>query len=269
MDENDFFRQAALRICGNLEIEEAMHTLLKFLKKVMPVTKMYLQYYDHDYHAMRSIAYANETECSKLDLLTPLSKTARELAGNAPPERDAFLLEDPQAFPVSREMSKFHDVVATSIIVMILRAKGDTLGFLVLASEGVEKFKDEHLELLLLLKEPLVIAMSNTLEHREVLKFNELLTDDNRFLHGELRNLCCADEIVGANFGLRDVMHKARQVATLDSPVLLLGETGTGKDVVANSIHYSSSRSDGPFISVNCGAIPDTLIDSPIKERFF
>jgi transcriptional regulator with GAF, ATPase, and Fis domain len=149
-------------------------------------------------------------------------------------------------------------------MLLVLRAKGDTLGYLVLISEGEEKFKDEHLDLVLLLKEPLVIAMSNTLEHREVLKFNELLTDDNRFLHGELRSLCCAHEIVGANFGLRDVMHKARQVATLDSPVLLLGETGTGKDVVANSIHYSSSRSDGPFISVNCGAIPDTLIDSEL-----
>jgi len=45
---------------------------------------------------------------------------------------------------------------------------------------------------------------------------------------------------------------------------LLLGETGTGKDVIANSIHYSSSRSAGPFVSVNCGAIPDTLIDSEL-----
>jgi transcriptional regulator with GAF, ATPase, and Fis domain len=50
----------------------------------------------------------------------------------------------------------------------------------------------------------------------------------------------------------------------LDSPVLLLGETGTGKDVIANSIHYSSARSTGPFVSVNCGAIPDTLIDSEL-----
>jgi transcriptional regulator with PAS, ATPase and Fis domain len=50
----------------------------------------------------------------------------------------------------------------------------------------------------------------------------------------------------------------------LDSPVLLLGETGVGKDVIDNAIHYSSSRSDGPFINVNCGAIPDTLIDSEL-----
>jgi transcriptional regulator with GAF, ATPase, and Fis domain len=59
-------------------------------------------------------------------------------------------------------------------------------------------------------------------------------------------------------------MQKVQQVATLDSPVLLLGETGVGKDVIANAIHYSSSRSDGPFVSVNCGAIPETLIDSEL-----
>jgi len=59
-------------------------------------------------------------------------------------------------------------------------------------------------------------------------------------------------------------MQKVQQVASLDSPVLLLGETGTGKDVIANAIHYSSSRSNAPFVSVNCGAIPDTLIDSEL-----
>jgi len=181
MDENEFFRQAALRICGNLEIEEAMQTLLRFLKEVMPVTTMFLQEYDHGYNAMRSIAYANQTECGKLDLLTPLSKAAGEMAGNAPTEQDAFLFEDPQAFPVSREMGEFHNLQSTSVIVMVLRTRGKTLGFLVLISEGVEKFKDEHLKLVLLLKEPLVIAMSNTLKHREVLKLNDLLADDNRY----------------------------------------------------------------------------------------
>ena len=111
------------------------------------------------------------------------------MAGNAPTEQDAFLFEDPQAFPVSLEMGEFHNLQSTSVIVMVLRTRGKTLGFLVLISEGVEKFKDEHLKLVLLLKEPLVIAMSNTLKHREVLKLNDLLADDNRYLHGELRRL--------------------------------------------------------------------------------
>ncbi len=263
MNKNEFFRQATLRICGNLEIEEALQRLLFLLSDVMPVTKVFLQYYDQDYAAMRTIASASETECRKLDLLTPLSDTAREKAGNAPLEQDAFLIEDPRAFPISREMGEFHKLQATSVIVMVLRVRGETLGYFVLTSEKAEKLNNEHLELALLLKEPLVIAMSNTLKHREVVKLNDLLADDNRYLHGELRRLS-GEEIVGANFGLREVMQKVRQVASLDSPVLLLGETGTGKDVIANSIHYSSARSGGPFVGVNCGAIPDTLIDSEL-----
>jgi transcriptional regulator with GAF, ATPase, and Fis domain len=59
-------------------------------------------------------------------------------------------------------------------------------------------------------------------------------------------------------------MQMVQQVAALDSPVLLLGETGAGKDIIANAIHYSSTRRDAPFISVNCGAIPETLIDSEL-----
>jgi transcriptional regulator with GAF, ATPase, and Fis domain len=105
--------------------------------------------------------------------------------------------------------------------------------------------------------------MSNALKHQEIMQLKDLLADDNRYLHGELHRIS-GDEIVGANFGLKDVMHKVQKVAMLDSPVLLLGETGVGKDVIANTIHYSSTRSKGPFVNVNCGAIPDTLIDSEL-----
>jgi len=57
---------------------------------------------------------------------------------------------------------------------------------------------------------------------------------------------------------------KVEQVSALDSPVIIFGETGVGKDIIANMIHYSSLRANGPFISVNCGAIPDSLIDSEL-----
>jgi transcriptional regulator with GAF, ATPase, and Fis domain len=72
------------------------------------------------------------------------------------------------------------------------------------------------------------------------------------------------DEIVGGDFGLRETMEMVRQVAPLESPVLLSGETGVGKGVIANAIHYSSPRRKGPFITVNSGAIPETLIDSEL-----
>jgi transcriptional regulator with PAS, ATPase and Fis domain len=72
------------------------------------------------------------------------------------------------------------------------------------------------------------------------------------------------EEIVGANFGLKHVMEMVRQVAPLTSPVLLLGETGSGKEVIANAIHNLSPRHNGPFIKVNCGAIPESLMDSEL-----
>jgi transcriptional regulator with GAF, ATPase, and Fis domain len=263
MDTQQYFREATLRICGNLEIEMALHELLALMSEYMPVDMLYLQYYDYEYEAMRTIAYASATECKKLDLLTPLSEESKERAGNVPPEIDVFLIDDPQSFPVSREMENFHNAKSNSIIILFLRSKGEVLGFLILVSNDNEGFKSEHLDYVQMLKEPLVIAMANTLKHREIVKLNDLLADENLYLHRELRRLT-GDEIVGANFGLRDVMHKVRQVAALDSPVLLLGETGVGKDVIANAIHYSSTRSDGPFVSVNCGAIPDSLIDSEL-----
>jgi transcriptional regulator with PAS, ATPase and Fis domain len=105
--------------------------------------------------------------------------------------------------------------------------------------------------------------MSNALKHKEIIRFKDMLADDNRYLHGQLRELS-GDQIIGSRFGLKGVMEKVNQVATLDSPVLLLGETGVGKEVIADAIHYSSHRKDGPFIKVNCGAIPETLFDSEL-----
>ncbi|OEU47359.1 MAG: hypothetical protein BA866_04300 [Desulfobulbaceae bacterium S5133MH15] len=90
-------------------------------------------------------------------------------------------------------------------------------------SEGKDILTDHHRSFVELLKEPFVISMSNALKHREVVKLNNLLADDNRYLHGELRRLS-GDEIVGARFGLRETTQMIHQVATLDSPVLLLGE---------------------------------------------
>jgi transcriptional regulator with GAF, ATPase, and Fis domain len=127
----------------------------------------------------------------------------------------------------------------------------------------MDRYTDEHAEIMRIVHEPFAIAMANALRHQEVSKLRDMLADDNRFLQQRLRELAGA-EIVGAEFGLKDVMKSVGQVARLDSPVLLYGETGVGKEVIANAIHYSSSRRNGPFIKVNCGAIPETLIDSEL-----
>jgi len=264
MDKNDFFRQATLKICGNLEIEDALQSCLLYLKNIMPLDLMFLEYYDHEFQAMRTIAKATQSESIKLDLITPLSEEARKSAElqDLPQENDVFIFSDPFKYSISREMLQFHHITCTDLMVLHLKSNDQVLGALVLITEK-SKYTKKHAQLLSMLKEPFIIAMANALKHREVIKYRDLLQDDNRYLHGELRRIS-GDEIVGANFGLKEIMDKVRQVAKMDSPVLLLGETGVGKDVIANAIHYLSNRHDGPFVSVNCGAIPDTLIDSEL-----
>jgi transcriptional regulator with GAF, ATPase, and Fis domain len=91
----------------------------------------------------------------------------------------------------------------------------------------------------------------------------ERLADSSKYFENELRKNI-GDVIIGADLGLKGVMEQIQQVAPSTSPVLLHGETGTGKELVANIIHKSSPRHNGPLIKVNCGAIPETLIDSEL-----
>jgi transcriptional regulator with GAF, ATPase, and Fis domain len=88
------------------------------------------------------------------------------------------------------------------------------------------------------------------------------LTDETEYLRAELRELGRAGEIAGRSESLVQVLHDLRQVAPTDTTVLILGETGTGKELFARAIHTESGRRDKPLVKVNCAAIPATLIES-------
>jgi transcriptional regulator with PAS, ATPase and Fis domain len=88
------------------------------------------------------------------------------------------------------------------------------------------------------------------------------LTDEAEYLRAELRELGRSGDLVGRSEGLAQVLQDLRQVAPTDTTVLILGETGTGKELFARAIHAASARRDKPLVKVNCAAIPATLIES-------
>ncbi|MHC4558239.1 MAG: sigma-54-dependent Fis family transcriptional regulator [Planctomycetota bacterium] len=269
MDKNEFFREATLRLCGHLEIEEGLRACIEYLDRFMPADVLYLEKYERKLAAMQLIARATPLRGEKIDLLIPLGDEAKKRAAQLTADTDwgrfpqVMITNKPEDEPITMFLLDALDEPLSSVLYMPLTVEGKRMGALTLLAAGYDRFKDHHAELFSTLKEPAFVAMSNTLKHREVVKLMDLMADDNRYLHGELRRIS-GEEIIGTNFGLKPVMHKVQHVATLDSPVLLLGETGVGKDVIANAIHYSSTRSNGPFVNVNCGAIPDTLIDSEL-----
>ena len=114
------------------------------------------------------------------------------------------------------------------------------------------------------LREPFAAALRSERQRQEIERYREALEADKQALLSRLDRQEIADAVVGAAGGLREVMDRVSQVADTDVPVLLLGETGTGKEVIAREIHRRSSRSKGPVVRVNCGAIPPGLIDSEL-----
>ncbi len=264
VDDNEFFRNATLRICGTLEIEQAMSACVRYMHEIVPVDRIFLQVYEPELGAMRTLATAGAEESRKVNLLTPLPKEARDqIERHASEGDDVVVIDSEERNPIAREMLRAHGIEGWSILRMRLATEGGRLGGVVLTAEGADRYTAEHARRLRLLEDPFTVALANTLEHREVMRLRDRLADDNRYLHRELQRIS-GDEIVGADFGLRGVMAKVRQVAPTESPVLLTGETGVGKDVIANAIHLASPRRDGPFIPVNCGAIPESLLDSEL-----
>ena len=269
MDKNEFFRNATLRICGHLEIDIALFECLKYLKKFIPIDSMNLSVWEPALQSLRTIARADQNGGRNMDTLIIMTDDAKiymeEMHVRFKTKKwpDTDIINDSTVDTGFREIVKQFNLDRSSLMHLILETTDRPLCSVLLITQGKNIYTEEHAQIINLLKEPFSIAMSNALKHREVTKFKELLADDNKYLKEELKQMV-GDSIIGGNFGLKETMNKANHAASVDSPVLLLGETGTGKDVIANAIHYSSARKDGPFIKVNCGAIPESLLDSEL-----
>lgn len=262
-NENEFFRDMTLRICGSLELETSLRRSFDYLKNFMPLEMISLHLYDPNLGTVRTTAAISDSEIKSLDIVTPLDERGRA-SFIEPDVPNVRIVNYPDSDPViSRLLVSLKLPGETSAMVMRLIIEKQRIGSLVLTAGGYGRYAGEHMKLFSLLNEPFAIAVANALTHQEVTRLKDMMSDDNRYLRKELLSMS-ADEIIGADFGLRGVMEMVRQVAPLESPVLLLGETGVGKGVFASAIHNLSARGKGPFITVNSGAIPETLVDSEL-----
>ncbi len=149
-----------------------------------------------------------------------------------------------------------------------LHAEQGPLGVVLMLSRRTP-FTPADGELLAMLREPLGAALVNTARVREFRRVRESLEADKQALLSKLGRHDVADAVVGAETGLRAVMDRVDYVADSDVPVLILGETGSGKEVLARALHERSRRARSPLVRVNCGAIPPGLVDSELfgEER--
>jgi formate hydrogenlyase transcriptional activator len=138
------------------------------------------------------------------------------------------------------------------------------LGTLNLASREDNAFMPQDLSFLKQVAAQVAIALDNARAYREIAQLTKKLATEKLYLEDEIRSERDFEEIVGDSPALKRVLGQAKTVAPSDATVLVLGDTGTGKELVARAIHRMSSRKNGSFIKLNCAAIPTGLLESEL-----
>ena len=139
-----------------------------------------------------------------------------------------------------------------------------TLGTLEIARTTSDVWTDEDVDFLVQVARQIAIAVENALSYRQLKEMKERLATEKLYLEDEIRLDHNNGNMVGEGAAFQSVLKGVQIVAPTDATVLILGETGTGKELVARAIHELSSRSKGSFVKVNCAAIPASLLESEL-----
>ncbi len=162
----------------------------------------------------------------------------------------------------STPMARAEDLESGCALPLISRDR--TVGVLTLGSRVENSVSREDVDFLLQAAGQVAIAIENALAYREIAELKDKLAQEKLYLEDEIRGEMDFEGIVGQSSALRHVLNLVETVAPSDSTVLLLGETGTGKELIARAIHERSRRKERTFVKLNCAAIPTGLLESEL-----
>jgi transcriptional regulator with GAF, ATPase, and Fis domain len=260
-------------VCRHLEIAESVERLLPRLAEELPIEALAIRRVDRQGISLETVAcgiigefaplFSGKTKLTESEVVRLLQWCGRGRVATNRAGRDASDALDIRWCGI--DTARDSRIAASEVLIGPLSSEdGTPLGLVFAAAVAGAAFSQEHVELFQQLLEPFAVALENDSRLRELRSLREALEADKQALLTRLDRQDITDSIVGAGTGLRLVMERAEQVAASDVPVLILGETGSGKEVIARAIHHRSRRAEGPILRVNCGAIPPELVDSEL-----
>jgi formate hydrogenlyase transcriptional activator len=153
---------------------------------------------------------------------------------------------------------------ARSACLIPLVNRGRALGLLTIMRTTEEPFASDEVEFLSQIAARIAIAIENALAYEEIFQLKDKLAEEKLYLEEQIRSDLGFEQIIGDSPALKHALQMVETVAPSDSTVLLLGETGTGKELIARAIHERSRRRDRTFVKLNCAAIPTGLLESEL-----
>ncbi|HMJ63011.1 MAG TPA: sigma 54-interacting transcriptional regulator [Bryobacteraceae bacterium] len=151
-----------------------------------------------------------------------------------------------------------------SAVCLPLISHGRPLGTIVVASLKEDQFPEKDAALLRPVANQIAIAVENSLAFRQVVERANKLSEEKLYLQDEIRTEYNFEEIIGESPALKHILQQLETVAPTDSTILIRGETGTGKELIARAIHHLSGRRERTLVKVNCAAIPTGLLESEL-----
>jgi formate hydrogenlyase transcriptional activator len=249
---------------SNLDIRRLLSAISAGIHQVVPHDCASLALYDPAIGKLR--VQVLDTSFGKglppADLVVPLADTP---AGWTFTSRETLVLErmDSGRFPAAAlRYLTAQGVKSACWMPLISRAR--VLGTLTVGRHQPGTFTEKDLNLLSQVSNQVALALDNAAAFRQIAELKDRLAEEKLYLEEELRLEYNFDEIVGESPALKRILKQVETVAPADATVLIQGETGTGKELIARAIHRLSTRRDHTFIKLNCAAIPSGLLESEL-----
>ncbi len=251
-------------VVGCLGTRELFQAISASLRRTFSLDYASLLIHDPDVRALRMhvLDFPDGTGAIREDAIVPLDGS---LAGHIFRTRQGRVFSLEEARTVSAATGDlFEREGIQSLCCVPLISRGTALGTLNLGSRRPDSFQGDHLAFFNQVAGQVAIALDNALSYKRIEELNARLEEEKVYLEDEIRTDNRFEEIVGQSRTLKTTLKQLETVAPTDSTVLIYGETGTGKELLARAIHDLSSRKQATFVKLNCAAIPTGLLESEL-----
>ncbi len=251
-------------VSRHLDIAESTESTANLLAEHLPLESLSTRRLDFDHHRVRVVANWAANAADHATNESVLTETAWNRLERW--TRQATMLHAAMDAAKGKNIFDFlqlSDIAGDWLLAPLVGEHGSR-GLLLITAGRSKKFDRRDIDLFQSTLEPMAVALDNDARLHELAALREAAEAERQSLLRRLGRADTGETIVGDSAGLAHVMQRVDLVSKSEVPVLILGETGTGKELVARAIHNRSERHSGPFMRVNCGAIPRELIDSQL-----